>query len=213
MHTRRVTTRCLEEVQDTKTELFAEKLKKVFLECKRVMRDQGLLVFSYHHSKESGWTAVAEAVLGAGFSIVQSQPVKSEMSVATPKSQARHPIDLDVLIVCRKRGCGFAQAANQRGLTQGNEASLPGPHQSVQRRRAEVVTQRREGRILKSVVGGVKPRQGSRQDTQQSWFTANENRPVDRKCMAHPNSAISTCRGGTRHRPRAAPAASVGSRF
>jgi len=46
---------------------------------------------------------VARAVLGAGFSIVQSQPVTSEMSVAAPKSQAREPIDLDVLLVCRKR--------------------------------------------------------------------------------------------------------------
>ena len=99
---RKRTTRCPEEVQDTEADMFAEKLKGVFRECYRVLRDHGLLVFSYHHSRESGWIAVAEAVLGAGFSIVQSQPVKSEMSVATPKSQAKQPIDLDVLIVCRK---------------------------------------------------------------------------------------------------------------
>jgi putative DNA methylase len=43
-------------------------------------------------------------VLGAGFTIVQSQPVKAEMSVAAPKSQTKEPIDLDVLLVCRKRG-------------------------------------------------------------------------------------------------------------
>ena len=100
---RRSTTRRPEEVQDTEADRFAWKLKGVFLECNRVLRDQGLLVFSYHHSRESGWIAVSEAVLGAGFSIVQSQPVKSEMSVAAPKNQARQPIDIDVLIVCRKR--------------------------------------------------------------------------------------------------------------
>ena len=68
-----------------------------------MLRDDGRLVFSYHHSREDGWTAVANAILGAGFSLIQSQPVKSEMSVAAPKNQAKEPIDLDVLLVCRKR--------------------------------------------------------------------------------------------------------------
>ena len=101
--THRETTRRREEVQDTVAHAFSAKLQAVFMECGRVLRDQGLLVFSYHHSKESGWIAVADAVLGAGFSIVQSHPVKAEMSVAAPKSQAKQPIDLDVLMVCRKR--------------------------------------------------------------------------------------------------------------
>ena len=34
--------------------------------------------------------------------MVNSQPVKAEMSVATPKSQAKEPIQLDIIIVCRK---------------------------------------------------------------------------------------------------------------
>jgi hypothetical protein len=36
-------------------------------------------------------------------SIVNAQPVKAEMSVAAPKSQAREPIQLNVILVCRKR--------------------------------------------------------------------------------------------------------------
>ena len=47
--------------------------------------------------------ALAKAVIGAGFDFGQSYPVKAEMSVATPKSQAKEPIDLDVILVCRKR--------------------------------------------------------------------------------------------------------------
>jgi putative DNA methylase len=41
-------------------------------------------------------------VMGAGFAVVNSQPVKAEMSVATPKSQAKEPIQLDIIVVCRK---------------------------------------------------------------------------------------------------------------
>jgi putative DNA methylase len=97
------TTRHKEEVQDADAGEFSNKLRDVFIECRRVLREEGLLVFSYHHSREEGWIAVAKAVLEAGFSFVQSQPVKSEMSVAAPKSQAKEPIDLDILLVCRKK--------------------------------------------------------------------------------------------------------------
>ena len=100
----RPTTRQEGEVQDVDASSFAGKLGGVFRECCRVLRDDGLMVFSYHHSREDGWTAVARAVLEAGFTLVASQPVKAEMSGATPKNQAKEPIDIDVLLVCRKRG-------------------------------------------------------------------------------------------------------------
>jgi putative DNA methylase len=100
-------TRADEEVQDTDAKRFTEKLKAVFLECHRVLKDEGLLVFTYHHSRDVGWTAVAEAILDAGFAIVNSHPLKAEMSVATPKAQAKEPIQLDIGIVCRKASTDF----------------------------------------------------------------------------------------------------------
>ncbi|MFI5455930.1 MAG: DNA methyltransferase [Isosphaerales bacterium] len=96
------TTRSLAEVQDADADSFAAKLRAVFRECRRALKDDGLLVFTYHHSRDEGWTALAEAILGAGFAVVNSQPVKAEMSVAAPKSQAKEPIQLDIIIVCRK---------------------------------------------------------------------------------------------------------------
>lgn len=105
------TTRHVEEVQDTDAGAFAAKLQSVFAECHRVLRDGGRMVFSYHHSREDGWSSIAEAVLGAGFSLVQAQPVKAEMSVAAPKNQAKEPIDLDILMVCKKRSDDTREAA------------------------------------------------------------------------------------------------------
>ncbi len=98
----RATTRSPLEVQDADAGSFAVKLRAVFRECHRILKDDGLLVFTYHHSRDEGWTALAEAMLGAGFGVVNSQPVKAEMSVATPKSQAKDPIQLDIIVVCRK---------------------------------------------------------------------------------------------------------------
>lgn len=97
-----LSTRSASEVQDTDAASFARKLRAVFSECNRILKDDGLLVFTYHHSRDEGWVALAEAIIGSGFVVVNSQPVKSEMSVATPKAQTREPIQLDIVLVCRK---------------------------------------------------------------------------------------------------------------
>jgi putative DNA methylase len=95
-------TRNIAEVQDSDASNFARKLQEVFSESRRVLKDDGVLAFTYHHSRDEGWASLAQAVFGAGFYVVNSQPVKAEMSVATPKSQAKEPIQLDIIVVCRK---------------------------------------------------------------------------------------------------------------
>lgn len=97
------TTRHILEVQDTDADNFAAKLRAVFAESRRVLKDEGLLVFTYHHSRAEGWISLVNAIFGAGFFVVNAHPVKAEMSVAAPKSQAREPIQLDVILVCKKR--------------------------------------------------------------------------------------------------------------
>jgi adenine-specific DNA methylase len=96
-------TRSANEVQTSDSSEFTGRLTKVWSECHRVLRDEGLLVFTYHHSRAEGWAAVLRALMDARFSIVAAHPIKSEMSVAMPKHQAKEPIDLDIILVCRKR--------------------------------------------------------------------------------------------------------------
>jgi len=92
------------EVQNREKEIFSDNLSKVFREGKRVLKDDGVLVFSFHHSKVQGWMAIYHAIVKAGFYIHKAYPVKAEMSVATPKNSAKSPINLDALMVCKKRG-------------------------------------------------------------------------------------------------------------
>lgn len=100
---RQDTTRSDNEVQNAAANDFTERLAGVWREAHRVLKDDGLLAFTYHHSRSEGWRCVLRALLEAGFCITATQPVKSEMSVALPKRQAREPIDLDIIVVCRKR--------------------------------------------------------------------------------------------------------------
>jgi adenine-specific DNA methylase len=97
------TTRRPGEVQSADGSVFAHRLETVFRECHRVLKDDGPLIFTYHHSRDQGWSSLLKAIVGAGFRVIAVQPIKSEMSVATPKSRAGRPIDLDVIIVCHKR--------------------------------------------------------------------------------------------------------------
>ncbi len=104
------TTRSLEEVQDTDYEKFSAKLSDVFNECHRILQRDGLLIFTYHHSRTQGWRSLIKAVYDAGFSIVNAHPVKSEMSNAVPLSQAKSSIQLDVIFVCKKKESDHRQA-------------------------------------------------------------------------------------------------------
>ncbi|QTA90534.1 DUF1156 domain-containing protein [Desulfonema magnum] len=96
------TTRHKAEVQDTDSDKFSEKLRGVFLECNRVLKNEGLLIFTYHHSKPEGWISVYKAIRQAGFTCIQSFPIKAEMSVSIPIQQAKIPIHLDLILVCGK---------------------------------------------------------------------------------------------------------------
>lgn len=97
------TTRSEAEVQSGDVKQFVDKLRGVWAEAHRVLKDNGQLVFSYHHSRAEGWRSVLEALMDAGFRITAVQPVKGDMSVAIPKMQAAEPINLDVIMVCRKQ--------------------------------------------------------------------------------------------------------------
>jgi len=147
---RRSSTRHAEEVQDASPEQFSSKLRAVFRECHRVLCDDGLLAFTYHHSRADGWTSLAEAVLGAGFAVINAHPLKSEMSVAAPKSQAKEPIQLDVVLVCRKReadhrrrsDCQVAfQQAVERAAVKARRLGSCGFAFSVNDRRVIVISQ------------------------------------------------------------------------
>jgi len=102
-HRETCTTRSPHEVQSADAERFADRLGAVLAEAHRVLKDDGILAFTYHHSRAEGWRSVLGALMAAGFGITAAHPVKAEMSVAMPKRQAREPIDLDIILVCRKR--------------------------------------------------------------------------------------------------------------
>lgn len=106
---------CHGEVQDTCHDSFSENLCRVFKECHRTLKNNGLLVFSFHHSKPTAWMAIYKSIVNAGFSLMAAHPVKAEMSVGSPKSATRNPINIDAILVCKK--CRNRDTANRKVWT------------------------------------------------------------------------------------------------
>jgi putative DNA methylase len=98
------------EVQHSDPRAFAHQLSRVFMECRRVLKEEGILAFTFHHSREDGWAAIYEAISTAGFEVVAAHPVHAELRAASPKSAAKDPISLDAILVCRKNNLGSVQS-------------------------------------------------------------------------------------------------------
>jgi len=92
----------LGEVQSKNPTHFSIQLSRVFSECFRVLKAQGLMVFSFHHGKPEAWLSLYQAITDADFLIVASHPVKAEMSVSKTKAATKNPINIDAIIVCKK---------------------------------------------------------------------------------------------------------------
>lgn len=95
-------TRTIEEVQDNDSEGFSRKLCNVFTEGNRLLKKDGKLIFTYHHSKSDGWVSVYNSICNSGFIIQQVFPIKAEMSVSVAIMAAKYPINYDLVFVCKK---------------------------------------------------------------------------------------------------------------
>ena len=83
------------------TEFFNEGLRRVFTECHRTLKDDGLLVFTFHHNKLWAWQGIGQLLLNAGFYVSASPLVRSEGKSGYHSSEGN--IKYDCVMVCRKR--------------------------------------------------------------------------------------------------------------
>ncbi|MDR2031051.1 MAG: hypothetical protein LBP86_02050 [Azoarcus sp.] len=110
------------EVQHKDPRVFARQLASVFTECCRVLKDDGVLAFSFHHSRAEGWAAIYEAITTAGLAVVAAHPVHAELRAASPKTAAKEPISLDAILVCKKRPQLTMHHMNERTVITKTEA-------------------------------------------------------------------------------------------
>lgn len=122
------------EVQDREPERFAEKIARVFTECHRVLKPDGVMAFTFHHSTPDGWFAIFQALTRSAFVVTAAHPIKAEMSVGNPKAATKEPINLDSILVCRKRAEVIAVAGDVAQAVERDAAALIARFASIRRR-------------------------------------------------------------------------------
>jgi len=80
---------------------FVAGLTRIWRECHRTLKDDGVLAFTFHHNQVSAWAALGRSLLDAGFVITAAPFVRSEGKSGFHSDVGN--IKYDVILVCRKR--------------------------------------------------------------------------------------------------------------
>ncbi|MHA1576480.1 MAG: DUF1156 domain-containing protein [Candidatus Thorarchaeota archaeon] len=81
---------------------FLEGLTRVFSESRRILKDNGVFVFTFHHKSGEVWGTILRCILDSGLFVSAVYPVRSEMKASTHLYDALN-ITMDIVLVCRKR--------------------------------------------------------------------------------------------------------------
>ena len=81
---------------------YQEKMAEIFAECRRVIKEDGIMTVMFNHKSTAAWDALTVALINANFAITRTWPVKTEAESSIhikDKAAARTTI----LLVCRPR--------------------------------------------------------------------------------------------------------------
>ncbi|MBI3099180.1 MAG: DUF1156 domain-containing protein [Planctomycetes bacterium] len=91
----------------------------IFRECRRILREDGVLTVMFTHKKQEAWKALFESLIRAGFTITATWPVKTESEHSLHQAK-KNAAQSTVILVARKRppgaGVGYFDSAMQREI-------------------------------------------------------------------------------------------------
>lgn len=77
-------------------------LTECWREAGRILKQGGLLSFTFHHSEDAPWVSVLESLFDAGFYLEATYPIRSDETKGSGEFGSRK-IEYDIIHVCRKR--------------------------------------------------------------------------------------------------------------
>jgi adenine-specific DNA methylase len=90
-----------QETRGRSMEDFKDGLAQVFSQSAKRLKDNGLLVFTFHHEANVAWESVLESLLMAGFAVEAVYPYESDARKAG--SMGAQKIAYDLIHICKKR--------------------------------------------------------------------------------------------------------------
>jgi adenine-specific DNA methylase len=78
-------------------------LTACWLESHRVLKDGGILAFTFHHSEDAQWAIVLQSLFDAGLYLEATYPIRGDETKGENSSFGARAIEYDMIHVCRKR--------------------------------------------------------------------------------------------------------------
>ena len=72
-------------------------------ESRRVMKDGGIMAFTFHHSADEPWMSILQSLFDSGWLLEATYPVRSDETKGAGGQFGSRKIEYDIIHVCRKR--------------------------------------------------------------------------------------------------------------
>lgn len=82
---------------------YSDRLTPCWAEACRVMKDGGILAFTFHHSEDAQWEIVLRSLFEAGFYLEATYPIASDEMKGKGGQFGAKGTEYDIIHVCRKR--------------------------------------------------------------------------------------------------------------
>jgi len=100
-------------------EFYRKLMTETFAECRRILRDDGVLTVMFTHKKQEAWEALFTSLIEAGFTITATWPVKTESEHSLHQAK-KNAAQSTVILVARKRppkaGVGYFDLAMEQEI-------------------------------------------------------------------------------------------------
>jgi len=96
-------------------EAYESKMKEIFSECLRVLKDNGLMTLMFTHKSQDAWEALTRSLIEAGWIITSAFPVDSESEYSVQIMNRAAAVS-SVFLTCRKRLIGLNEPSTWTGF-------------------------------------------------------------------------------------------------
>ena len=80
---------------------YVERMRRMFAECRRVIKDDGIMTIMFTHKSTDAWDALTTGIIEAGFRITATWPVKTESDTLNTRDRAA--ARSTILLTCRPK--------------------------------------------------------------------------------------------------------------
>ncbi|MBF0302145.1 MAG: hypothetical protein HQK73_03825 [Desulfamplus sp.] len=85
------------------SDFYSQTLSTCWSEAGRILKDGGIMAFTFHHNEDKAWIDVLKALFDAGYVLVATYPIRSDETKGDSGAFGSRKIEYDIIHVCRKR--------------------------------------------------------------------------------------------------------------